>query len=106
MGLVESKGKTKATEYHINPAYLRRLNYKGKTDLTKIAPHRLKELILADLETYQTAPIRDIHERIGKEISERKVKRQIDALIQEGKVSKIGVNNHTRYSLNQKLSNN
>ncbi|QJD78521.1 ATP-binding protein [Spirosoma rhododendri] len=106
LGLVESKGKTKATEYHINPAYLRRLNYKGKTDLTKIAPHRLRELILTDLEIYQPAPIRDIHERIGKEISERKVKRQIDALIDEGTVVKIGVNNHTRYSLSQNLSNN
>lgn len=105
LGLVESKGKTKATEYFINPAYLRRLNYKGKTDLTKIAPHRLKELILADLEIYHIAPLKDIHERIGKEISDRKVKRQIDALIQEGKVSKIGVNNHTRYSLSQNLSN-
>lgn len=106
LGLVETKGKTKGTEYFINPAYLRRLNYKGKTDLTKIAPHRLKELIVTDLEIYQPAPIRDIHERIGKEISERKVKRQIDALIEEGTVSKIGVNNHTRYSLNQNLSNN
>jgi len=105
-GLVESKGKTKGTEYSINPAYLRRLNYKGKTDLTKIAPHRLRELILADLEIYQTAPIRDIHERIGKEISDRKIKRQIDALIKEGKVHKIGANNHTRYSLNQNVSNN
>ena len=105
-GLVESKGNTKATEYFINPAYLRRLNYKGKTDLVKIAPHRLKELILADLEIYHTAPINDIHERIGREISGRKIKRQIDTLIQEGKISKVGVNNHTRYSLNQKLSNN
>ena len=106
VGLIELKGKTKAAEYSINPAYLRRLNYKGKTDLTKIAPHRLKELILADLEIYRTAPIRDIHERIGKEISDRKIKRQIDALIGEERISKIGVNNHTRYSLNQNLSNN
>ena len=105
VGLIEAKGKTKATEYFINPAYLRRLNYKGKTDLTKIAPHRLKELILVDLEIYKTAPIRDIHERIGKEISDRKLKRQIDALIAEGIISKIGVKNHTRYSLNQNLSN-
>lgn len=106
VGLVESKGKTKGTEYYINPAYLRRLNYKGKTDLTKIAPHRLRELIITDLAIYQPAPIRDIHERIGKEISDRKLKRQIDALIDEGMINKIGVKNHTQYSLNQNLSNN
>ena len=106
VGLVESKGKTKGTEYVINPTYLRRLNYKGKTDLTKIAPHRLKELILTDLEIFQTASINDIHERIGQEISGRKIKRQIDVLIKEKRVSKVGVNNHTRYSLNQNVSNN
>lgn len=105
VGLIESKGKTKGTEYCINPAYLRRLNYKGKTDLAKIAPHRIKELILADLEIYHTAPLKDIQERIGKEISERKIKRQIDALIEEGMITKVGVKNHTKYSHNQKLSN-
>lgn len=105
LGLVESKGKTKATEYVINPAYLRGLNYKGKTDLTKIAPHRLKELILADLEIYHAAPLKDIHERIGKEISDRKIKRQIDALIGEGRISKIGTYKHTQYAINQNVSN-
>lgn len=106
LGLVESKGKTKGTEYAVNPAYLRRLNFKGKTDLTKIAPHRIRELILADLEIYHVAPLRDIHERIGQEISERKIKRQLNALLMEGKISKVGTFKHTQYAIDQKLSNN
>lgn len=104
--LVESKGKTKGTEYFINPAYLRRLNYKGKTDLTKIAPHRIKELILADLEIYHIAPLKDIHERIGQEISEHKIKRQINALLTEKKITKVGAFKHMQYAITQNVSNN
>ena len=105
-GLVESKGNTKATEYFINPAYLKRLNFKGKTDLKKIAPHRLKELICADLEIYKVAPLKEIHERIGKEINERAVKRQIDVLRAEGRIIRISKAKHTQYAINQNLSNN
>lgn len=106
LGLVEAKGKTKGMEYAVNPAYLRRLNYKGKTDLTKIAPHRLRELILADLEIYHIAPLRDVHERIGREISGRKIKRQIDALLADEKIVKVGTFKHTKYAIIQNVSNN
>ena len=68
LALVQSKGKTKGTEYFVNPDYLRKLNFKGKTDLKKIEPHRLQELIYQDLLAYPESQIGDIHTRIGKEM--------------------------------------
>jgi ATP-dependent DNA helicase RecG len=52
IGLINSKGKTKGTEYFSNPDYLKRLNFKGKTTLKKIEAHSLQELIYQDLLIY------------------------------------------------------
>lgn len=49
MGLVETNdGKTKSVEYRIVPQLLRDSNFKGKTTLKRIEPHRLRELNLED----------------------------------------------------------
>lgn len=47
-----SDGKTKSVEYRIVPQLLRDSNFKGKTTLKRIEPHRLRELILEDLKLY------------------------------------------------------
>lgn len=72
LGIVKSKGKTKGTEYYINPELLRKTKFKGKTNLNRIEDHRLKELIYQDLKTFPDSAISEIHERIGAEISQKK----------------------------------
>ncbi|MRX65764.1 ATP-binding protein [Maribacter luteus] len=100
--IVLSKGKTKGTEYFVNPKLLKEVDFKGKTDLKKIEPHRLEHLILEDLKIYAPAAKSDIHTRVGSEIHEKKLKRSIDKLIEEGKVVKIGEKRGTQYKLSDK----
>lgn len=53
MGLVEiNDAYTKAVEYRVVAQLLRYSNFKGKTTLKRIEPHRLKELILEDVRIY------------------------------------------------------
>ena len=80
-GLLKSSGRTKATEYYVDPIILRTLDFKGVTTLKGIEKHRLKELILRDLEIYRKASISQIHERIGKEIPRRKVQVALKELV-------------------------
>ncbi|RMG81243.1 MAG: ATP-dependent DNA helicase, partial [Bacteroidetes bacterium] len=98
-GLVNMKGKTKGTTYYIDSDLLRKLDFKGKTTLRKIEPHRLKELILEDLRIYGKSSIGDIHNRIGKEIHLRSIRSQISNLIAEGLISKQGEKKGTKYLL-------
>jgi ATP-dependent DNA helicase RecG len=96
--LVLSKGKTKGTQYYVNPELLRKLGYKGKTTLKQIETHRLRELILADLKTYPKSSVGEIHERIGKEIPRRKVQQELYQMFEDKLIGKAGVRKHTRYS--------
>jgi ATP-dependent DNA helicase RecG len=98
--LIKSSGKTKATGYFINPEYLKRLNFKGKTTLKKIEPHRLKELIIQDLQIYQPSEIGTIHERIGKEIPIRRIRQTIDTMLKDNTLSKHNDKRWSKYSIN------
>lgn len=97
--IILSKGKTKATEYYVNPKLLKQLDFKGKTDLKNIETHRLEQLILEDLKVYQPCSIGDIHERIGKEINKKKVKRQLDKMIEDGNIKGVGDNRWRKYEI-------
>lgn len=88
--IILSKGKTKATEYFVNPDLLKQLDFKGKTDLKKIESHRLEQLILEDLKIYQPCPIGDLHQRIGEEINQKRIKRQLDKMIEDGIIEGVG----------------
>jgi ATP-dependent DNA helicase RecG len=101
LGLVQTRGKTKGTEYFVNPDYLRRLNFKGKTDLKKIEPHRLQELIYQDLLAYPDSKISDVQARIGDEIPKRKVKAELDKMVETGRILKKGEKRWTIYSINK-----
>lgn len=105
--LLRTGGKTRAREYRVNPDLLRAASFRGPTTLKGIEPHRLRHLVLADLETY--APSADhaigiavIHQRIGTEIPRYKVKRVLDLLKEEGTIESSGTHRHTRYSITQK----
>ena len=96
-GVVNSRGKTKATEYFIEPQVLRTLKFQGETTLKGIQRHRLRELILRDLEIYRKASISEIHGRIGKEIPRRKLQHELKLMVQAADIGKQGQRKHTVY---------
>jgi ATP-dependent DNA helicase RecG len=96
-GVVDSRGKTKATEYYIDPEVLRTLEFRGETTLKGIERHRLRELILRDLEIYRTARISEIHGRIGPEIPRRKLQHALKLLLKDGEIGRRGTWRHTVY---------
>ena len=96
-GLVNTRGKTKATEYFVEPTVLRTLEFKGDTTLKGIERHRLRELILRDLEIYRKASISQIHGRIGKEIPRRKLRRELAELVKANEIGSQGVKRGTVY---------
>lgn len=102
LNLILSKGKTKGTLYFVNPDFLRQTDFVSQTTLKRIEPHRLKELILADLKDYPNSSIGQIHKRIGLEINRKKIKRKLDDLMEEGLVTKAGVKKGTKYFIAQK----
>jgi ATP-dependent DNA helicase RecG len=93
--LVVQRGRTRGTEYSLNPELLRNAFSKGVTTLKKIAPHRLRALILEDLITHapnanHTTPRRDLHRRIGLEISAAKLRSALDELVGSGEIKSTG----------------
>ncbi len=96
-GVVNSRGRTKATEYFVEPDVLRTLEFQGETTLKGIERHRLRELILRDLAIYRKAGISQIHNRIGKEIPRRKLQHELKLMVQAGELAKQGVRKHTVY---------
>ncbi len=95
--IVKTRGRTKGTQYAINPEVLRRLEFKGATSLKGIEEHRLRELIVSDLSIYREASIKEIQQRIGVEIPRHKIRHQLEVLIMEGRVGREGVRRWTRY---------
>ncbi|MEY3173078.1 MAG: hypothetical protein RLZZ436_991 [Planctomycetota bacterium] len=96
-GVVSSRGRTKATEYFVEPDVLRKLEFQGGTTLKGIERHRLRELILRDLEIYRKASISEIHGRIGSEIPRRKIRRELGELVAENEIGSQGVKRSTVY---------
>jgi len=100
--LVNTKGKTKATEYLVNPEFLKKVNFKGITNLKRIENHRLEELIYQDVKIYGPTPVRDIHIRIGEEISKNVIQKALKAMCFKGVLESEGVLKGTKYFIRQK----
>lgn len=103
LGVVNSRGKTKATEYFVEPQVLRTLEFQGETTLKGIERHRLRELILRDLDIYRKASISEIHGRIGKEIPRRKLQHELKLLLKDGEIGRQGTWRHTVYLWTKKV---
>jgi len=99
--LIILKGKTKGTEYLVNPDFLKKINFKGKTNLKRIENHRLEELIYQDVKIYQPTSLGEIHQRIGKELPYNKVRKAIYKMVDDGKIFSKGIKAGTKYSLDQ-----
>jgi ATP-dependent DNA helicase RecG len=98
-GLVEQSGRTKATRYFVPPALLREAGLDALTTLTRVQPHRLRALILEDLERFPDSAKADIHRRVGPEIPERTFRRALEDLVASGGVAARGETRARRFRL-------
>jgi ATP-dependent DNA helicase RecG len=101
--LVVKTGKGKGTQYSINPEFVRKINFKGKTSLKNIEDYRLEELIFKDINAYPQSGFSEIHQRIGLEINQYKVKRLLKAMIENGVLASEGERKWTKYFIKQNL---
>ncbi|HAJ99208.1 MAG TPA: hypothetical protein DCM62_04210 [Bacteroidales bacterium] len=99
--LIIAKGKTKATEYLVNPDFLKKANFKGRTNLKRIENHRLEELIYQDVKIYGPTALGEIHRRIGEELPNNKVRKTIYALVEKGILQPSGNRPHIKYVIDQ-----
>jgi ATP-dependent DNA helicase RecG len=95
--VARTKGRTKGMQYSVEPELLRKLNFKGATTLKAIEKHRLRELILRDLEIYKASKIGEIQARIGAEIPRRQIQYQLQLLVGAGEIGKQGEKRHRVY---------
>lgn len=101
LGLVKQKGRTKGTTYFVEPNLLKELEFKGQTDLKNIEPHRLRALIIEDLNIYGKSAFGDLHKRIGLEIPKRSIRSQIENLIKDQLIFKEGEKKGTKYFIDE-----
>ncbi len=101
--LVVKTGKGKGTQYSINPEFVRKINFKGKTSLKNIEDYRLEELIFKDINAYPQSGFSEIHQRIGLEINQYKIKRLLKAMIENGVLASEGERKWTKYFIKQNL---
>jgi len=96
-GLVQRTGRTRAVRYFVPPALLRTVGLDLHTTLRRVQPHRLRALILEDLERYPESSSGDIHRRIGPEIPERTFGRALGEMARDGRVVARGRGRWRRY---------
>lgn len=101
--LVVKTGKGKGTQYAVNPEFIRKINFKAKTNLKNIEDYRLEELIYKDLTAYPNSGFGDIHQRIGKEINEYTVKRILKSMVSRDILIIVGSKRWAKYSIKQKM---
>jgi ATP-dependent DNA helicase RecG len=97
--IVCQAGRTKGTRYFVDPAIVSKLEFPGQTTLARIESHRLGALIQEDLQRHPASAFGEIHERIGLEIPDHQVRRQLKALAKEGRVRHKGEKRWRRYWL-------
>ncbi len=95
--LVIKTGKGKGTQYAVNPEFIRKINFKGKTNLKNIEDYRLEELIFKDLTAYPNSGFGEIHQRIGMEINQFKVKRLLKSMLDKNVIVSLGERKWTKY---------
>jgi ATP-dependent DNA helicase RecG len=99
IGLVQSRGKTSATLYFVDPAWLKDSGVSLPTTLKRIEPHRLQELVREDLRRHPDSAIGQIRERIGPEIGRSQLKRALGHLVASGAIVLLGTRAGARYRL-------
>lgn len=100
LGLVQQVGRTKATRYFVEPELIRAAGLDQQTTLARVQPHRLKALILEDLDRFPDSSATEIHRRVGPEIPGRTFGRTLQRLRAEGVLSSTGKTRWRRYRVN------
>ena len=104
--LILKTGKGKGSQYTVNPEFIRKIDFKGKTNLKNIEDYRLEELIYKDLSAYPNSGFGEIHVRIGKEINEHAVKRILKRMVAKDILMINGSKRWAKYSIKQNLQEN
>lgn len=99
--IIKSKGKAKGVEYFVNPEFLKKSNFKGKTNLKGILDHRLEELIYQDVSIYQPSSVGEINQRIGEEIPIRRLRTMLGKMVKKDMICKVGEKKWTKYLINK-----
>lgn len=99
LGLIRQAGRTRATRYYVPPRLLRAVGLDDVTTLVRVEPHRLKALVVEDLERYPDSGRADIHRRIGSEIHVKALTRALEALLREGAIVPKGERRWRTYRL-------
>lgn len=97
--LVTTTGRAAGQRLKINPRLLRESGARMRTTLIDIEDYRLRELLRTDVERFPGSPVREIHARVGAEISRRRVQRQLVALRDDGLIRMEGERASARYFL-------
>lgn len=95
--LVLQSGRTQATRYFVQPELLRTLAFPAVTTLKRIEDHRLRALVLEDLQRYPGSAIGEINLRIGEEIPRRRLRTMLGNLVRDEAVRTEGKLKGTRY---------
>ena len=95
--LVLQSGRTQATRYYVQPELLRTLAFPAVTTLKRIEDHRLRALVLEDLQRYPGSAIGEINLRIGEEIPRRRLRTMLGNLVKDKAVLTEGKLKGTRY---------
>ena len=95
-GIVDQTGRNQGTRYFVKPALVREAGMDLRT-LNRVQPHRLRALILEDLERYPDSSSAEIHRRIGPEIARRTFSRALKDLTDDGAGVQQGTGRWTRY---------
>lgn len=90
-------GRTQATRYFVQPELLRTLAFPAVTTLKRIEDHRLRALVLEDLQRYPGSAIGEINLRIGEEIPRRRLRTMLGNLVKDEAVRTEGKLKGTRY---------
>ena len=98
IGLVQQVGRTKATRYFVQPELLRAVGLDKRTTLARVQPHRLKALILEDLERFPESSAGEVHRRVGPEINVRTISRALQRLVADEEAVGTGKGRWRRYS--------
>jgi len=106
LGLIIKTGKGKGAQYSISPEYIRKINFKRKTTLKNIEDHRLEELVRKDITAYPNSGFSEIHQRIGLEINQYKVKRILKDMVEKEILDTLGETRGMKYQLKQNLQEN
>lgn len=95
--VVRRSGRGQGTRYFVDPGIMLSLEFPSPTTLARIEVPRLRALILEDLKRHPGASFGEIHQRIGQEIPDHQVRKQLKLLIESGEIRYKGEKRWRRY---------